>query len=357
MPTLTLESPTVRAAHSAADIRSWIVGELARSMNMNVSSIDPCAPLQSLGVDSLAAIGMSGGLAAFLGRDVPATLMWDYDSIDAIAHALAAEDEDEPELAPATPPGVVKLRAQSTRPPIFCFPGLSGQGDMFALVAAHLAADQPCFGLDVPEVSDDGQPLTTVEQMATIMQHRLRLVQPQGPYHLVGYSLGGFLAYEAAQQLTAAGESVATLAILDTFTPSGRVFRPRWQRLALHAWFLLTRDNRRLRLRDVTKRRAKRARPDNSPSGDRQNTGEVSSLDRRRQAAASYQPRPYCGGLTLLRATQRPRYNVFFKMDSTNGWGPLCRGDVHLIDVPGNHMNLIDASHAPTTAEAIMRGI
>jgi len=341
--------------HSAAEVRSWIVGELAKSMNMNSSSIDPYAPLQSLGVDSLAAIGMTGGLAAFLGRDVPATLMWDYDSIDAIAHALAGPDEDAPEPAPAMPHGVVTLRAQGARSPIFCFPGLSGEAEMFALVAKHLAAEQPCFGLDVPEVGQEGQPLTTVEQMATIMQHRLRLVQPRGPYHLVGYSLGGFLAYEAAQQLTAAGESVASLAILDTFTPSGRVFRPRWQRLAMHAWFQITRDNRRLRLRDWTKRRTRRPKTYNSPSGAPQGAGEVTSVARRKHAAATYQPRPYPGHLTLLRATQRPRYNVFFKMDSTNGWGPLCSGGVHVIDIPGNHMNLIDAAHAPTTAEALMR--
>src|SRR5689334_6688676 len=103
MSTLMLEPSAARDTHSTAEIRAWIVGELAKSMNMNASSIDAYAPLQSLGIDSLAAIGMTGGLAAFLGRDVPATLMWDYDSIDAIAHALAGQDEDAPEPAPAMP--------------------------------------------------------------------------------------------------------------------------------------------------------------------------------------------------------------------------------------------------------------
>src|SRR5215510_2102161 len=40
-------------------------------------------------------------------------------------------------------------------------------------------------------------------------------VQPEGPYFLGGYSFGGIVAFEAAQQLTRQGAEVAFLALLD----------------------------------------------------------------------------------------------------------------------------------------------
>src|SRR4051812_37151689 len=77
-------------------------------MNGAASEVDGGAPFDSRGIDSLAAIGMRGGLAGWLGRDLPATLMWDYASIDAIAAGLAGR-EDAP-ARPATRPGVIDLQ-------------------------------------------------------------------------------------------------------------------------------------------------------------------------------------------------------------------------------------------------------
>ena len=44
----------------------------------------------------------------------------------------------------------------------------------------------------------------------------IRDIQPHGPYRLLGWSLGGVLAHEAAVQLQAAGERVDVVAVLDT---------------------------------------------------------------------------------------------------------------------------------------------
>ena len=52
--------------------------------------------------------------------------------------------------------------------------------------------------------------------MAAYYLHGVREVQPHGPYCLAGYSFGGFVVFEMAQQLHAAGETVALLGLLDT---------------------------------------------------------------------------------------------------------------------------------------------
>ena len=110
--------------------------------------------------------------------------------------------------------------------------------------ASHLGLSQPCYGLTVPGLDGKSEPITKMEDIAAEMVRTLRLLQRKGPYQLAGYSFGGLLAYESARQLVEAGETVSTLAIYDAFAPGGRTPRPLWQRLGLHAYFLLAKTGR-----------------------------------------------------------------------------------------------------------------
>src|SRR4029077_19024829 len=69
--------------------------------------------------------------------------------------------------------------------------------------------------------------METVEAMATRYVEALREVQPEGPYHLGGWSMGGIVAFEMALQLTARGHRVATLAIIDAHAPASAPARQR----------------------------------------------------------------------------------------------------------------------------------
>ena len=53
--------------------------------------------------------------------------------------------------------------------------------------------------------------------MAAWYVKEIRDVQPQGPYLLGGWSMGGLIALEAARQLLAAGQAVALVAMFDTY--------------------------------------------------------------------------------------------------------------------------------------------
>jgi thioesterase domain-containing protein/acyl carrier protein len=362
MPTLApetaipgVESPVARIARPAEEIRAWIVGELSRSLNVHPSTIDTSAPLDSLGVDSLAAIGMAGGLAGWLNRDLPATLMWDYPTIDAIAQGLG--NADAPEKSSARP-GVIDFQPLGDRLPIFFFPGVGGHPVTFAPLAAHLGPEQPCYGLTVPGIKGECTPLTQVEEIAAAMLKNLRRVQARGPYQLAGYSFGGLLAYETARQLADAGESVSMLAIYDMFTPAGRTVRPLWQRLALHAYLLTVRPGRLRYLRD----RWKRLRPSRKPEVtdvERDHTADTDDPNEKivaranSRASANYRPRPYPGSVLVFRATDRGLHNFFFKMDPRGGWGDLAAGGVRVVDLPGSHYNLLDADHAPAAAQRL----
>ncbi len=123
-------------------------------------------------------MGITGELAEWLNRDLPATLMWDYTSIDGICEGLAHQHAAK---AP-TLPGVVNLQPQGARRPLFFFPGLGGHPVTFAGMASHFAPNQPCFGLTVPGLHGEEPPLSRVENIAAAMLKNLR---PSNPAALI----------------------------------------------------------------------------------------------------------------------------------------------------------------------------
>jgi thioesterase domain-containing protein len=69
------------------------------------------------------------------------------------------------------------------------------------------------------DLTDPAHCDTSLEQMARDYRHLIRQVQPQGPYHLLGWSLGGPLAVLVASLLEAEGQTVAFLGLVDSFIP------------------------------------------------------------------------------------------------------------------------------------------
>ncbi|HJX27472.1 MAG TPA: thioesterase domain-containing protein, partial [Thermoanaerobaculia bacterium] len=82
-------------------------------------------------------------------------------------------------------------------------------------LARHLGPEQPLYGLQARGLAGDGEPLRSVEEMAELYIDELLQVQPEGPYQIAGWSLGGLVAFEMARQLREQGMSVALLVILD----------------------------------------------------------------------------------------------------------------------------------------------
>jgi thioesterase domain-containing protein len=111
----------------------------------------------------------------------------------------------------------ISVNADGTLLPIFAITASVDDGYIFRHIAAHSHPEQPFIVLTVPGAANGTSP--TVEELAAIVCRNIRAVRPHGPYLLGGYCFGGLLAFEAAQQLIAAGERVDLLALIDTPTP------------------------------------------------------------------------------------------------------------------------------------------
>ena len=88
------------------------------------------------------------------------------------------------------------MQPGGSRPPFYCIHGADGHVLKFHLLAKHLGSDQPFYGLQARGVNGAAMPRTSIEAMVAAYYDEIRAVQPDGPYYLGGYSLGGLIALE-----------------------------------------------------------------------------------------------------------------------------------------------------------------
>jgi pimeloyl-ACP methyl ester carboxylesterase len=112
---------------------------------------------------------------------------------------------------------LVTIQPGGARPPLFCIHGESGNLLMYRSLARHLGPDQPIYGLQPQGLDGKQVPLARIEDMAARYIGEIQVIQPEGPYFLAGYCMGGTIAFEMAQQLSGQGRRVDLLALLDTY--------------------------------------------------------------------------------------------------------------------------------------------
>src|SRR5262245_29276875 len=160
------------------------------------------------------------GLARHLGQACP----------DAVREAFGASALGEETILSSSLPTahcplptdlVVPLQPEGSRPPCFMVHPPGGIVVCYRALARHLGREQPFYGIRSRGLHDLHNVPDHLEDMAAEYVQAIRSVQPEGPYRLGGWSLGGVVALEMAQQLLAQGQSVALLALLDTSLPSG----------------------------------------------------------------------------------------------------------------------------------------
>ncbi|HEV7667189.1 MAG TPA: thioesterase domain-containing protein [Thermoanaerobaculia bacterium] len=109
------------------------------------------------------------------------------------------------------------LQSGGTRRPWFLIHPVGGSVFCYTDLVRALGPDQPVYGLQAPE--GEGAAPASLEEMASRYLEALRAAQPEGPYRLGGWSMGGVVAYEIARQLAARREEVEQLAVLDVSAP------------------------------------------------------------------------------------------------------------------------------------------
>ena len=163
-----------------------------------------------VGGDSLRAVRLFARIEQTFKRAIPLGALVQSPTIATLARVIS-------EAGANSNPCVVTIQAGSIHPPLFCIPGQTGSVLMFRTLAQSMGPDQPVYGLQPQGLDGKQPPLTRIEDMAANFVTQIQVVQPEGPYILIGYCMGGTIALEIAQQLRRQGKAAGLVAMLDTY--------------------------------------------------------------------------------------------------------------------------------------------
>jgi aspartate racemase len=188
-----------------------------------------------------------------------------------------------------------------------------------------------------------------VQQLAASYVAKIREAQPEGRYALAGVSFGGFLAYEIAQQLRAAGGDVDLLAILDSSWPTA--VRRSKRAFVKNAWGRVVSEG----VVSVIQQAARK-----HLVGDRSHVtlraGAIDLQEQRalafRRVVRAYAARSYDGRVVLFRAANR-EMPAGYEMDPLLGWGDLVTGELQIEDVPGSHLGILEEPNVQELASLL----
>ncbi len=284
------------------------------------------------GGDSSLALQLFNEIAQACDRELPPVTIYQAPTIAALAALLEQ---------PTTPrfPTLVLLKPGAENPPVFIAHGLGGSVMDFFQPVKHIETDHAIYGLQTRGIDGLDEPLARIEEMAEFYLAAIKKLQPRGPYILVGYSLGGLVALEMAQRLSANGEKVALLAMLDAY--------PQFRYLSLGQRLrLIARQGRRglYSLGNLTG-----SAPYQPPAGVLLTPAMQRVRDSAYLALTRYRPQFYPGKIKFVRA----EISSAFPDDAAAVWEPLAQ-IVEVETVPGDHLGII-ATHFENLASVLSR--
>ncbi len=285
------------------------------------------------GGDSLKAITFAMELERALGLELSPTLIYEAPSFSGFCEVL--RECRAPRYAP-----LVLLKAGAGAPPVFIIHGVGGNVVDILPTARRMAYPGAVIGIRARGLARGEVPHSSVEAMAADYLREIKARQPNGPYCLCGYSLGGLVAFEIARQLSESGDEVGFVGLFDTLMSPLR-----WP---LRAWL------------SVIGRRIGRL-PGNLRTAQRDDAslpGLPSALPVRvlRVAAsaliasARYRPGYYCGELTLftpmLREPGLPSLEAIWRKHART---------LSIVETRGAHSTMLSAPNADSTAASLTR--
>ena len=224
---------------------------------------------------------------------------------------------------------LVAIQPHGKSLPLFCVQG----DEANRTLPKHLGPDRPFYAFQ--HQGGDGKriALDRVETIAGHFVDELKQARPHGPYLLCGYSFGGIIAYEMAQQLVAQGASVPLLTLFDTYAPlihaeamqhGAHFYEP------LKAAILHKAVEQRLRKGTLLRGRLR----------------HFHIIDTYDKAVSAYTARPYPGRLSIFKAKDSwGRFDM--------GWHGLANGGLEIETIPGDHFSMIAEPNVAVIAEQL----
>jgi amino acid adenylation domain-containing protein len=170
----------------------------------------------ALGGHSLLAMRLFTEIEKTFGKRLSLATLFQKQTIAELADILYQEQEQPSREWESL---VMIQQGNPTKLPLFCVHAIWGNVLFYRKLVQYLSIEQPVYGLQAQGLDGKRSPLTSISEMASNYIEEMQTIQPQGPYFVGGFSLGGQIAFEIARQLQAQGQEVRLLAVVDSGAP------------------------------------------------------------------------------------------------------------------------------------------
>ncbi|MBW4548499.1 MAG: amino acid adenylation domain-containing protein [Symplocastrum torsivum CPER-KK1] len=315
-----------------------------------------------LGGHSLLAATLWNEIEKVAGKSLPIATLFQSPTIEQLAN-MFREGGGAPSCS-----SLMVIQPGGSKPPLFCIHVLGRGLEFYRPMARYMDPEQPMYGLttEIATLDKKQVPPNRVEDLAAFYIKEMRILQPEGPYHLIGVSFGGEVAFELAQQLLAQGQKVALLVLLDTRTKNAVKYSPSSDRLSvylrnlsqrgpayilekLHEKMKGSQGNLERYCQELQCKFYQSIRHPLPPP-----LLEFTYRKLNTQASQAYVPQVYPGRVTLFRASKHEfEDRINYSLDPEFGWGDLVTGGLEIHQVSGDHLSMLKEPHVQGLAEKL----
>ncbi|KQN34717.1 hypothetical protein ASE92_14125 [Pedobacter sp. Leaf41] len=302
-----------------------------------------------LGGNSLIAVSMMLALEKKIGFRLPLTTLLKYATIETLAQQLTHKVDDKKSQT------IIPIRTGGDKNPVYLIHGSGLNVLLFKSIIATLDKDQPIYGVQAIGLDQDEYVPDSIEGIAARYIEELLQSNPNGPYNIVGYSLGGFIAFEMAKQLKVLGKKIHLLGVVDTDTGRnvskdesqnnlGYFLRRQFKKIPFIASsFTKTPINTIKYQLDITKKRLfKNSEGELDLDWALFSDREKAIYIKYDEALQNYLLKPANLKITLFRVSER----LYFLDDLKHlGWNRFANNGIEVCEIPGDHKTFISAPH------------
>jgi amino acid adenylation domain-containing protein len=325
---------------------------------LNREKIDIFSNFFEIGGHSLIAVRVMNKIEQHTGKKLPLSALFEHSTIEELAKLIDTDREIFSDY-------LVPIKPNGTKPPLFMVHGGGLNILNFKNVITHFDDDQPVYGIQGIGPNGYENWFQTIEEMAARYIESIVKINPTGPYALAGFSFGGVVAFEMARQLEEQGKKVSIIALLDSYVDASYYYptlrQKKWARCydrnyrRLDYLFQMLTSWKAFKLRAKVKKdyilKMYFGKKDDLSEG------EVLALEEFTIASSmvekivdKYHLKPQNFEVDLFRAQD----DLEYKIDTEHmGWKKAALKGVHIHNVPGNHLSIVDPPNDKVLARMV----
>lgn len=342
---------------------------------LGVEEVSATDDFFDLGGHSLIAVQMMAEIKATTGVKLPLSTLLQHSTVRELAGRLNGFNHSGKVSREKVPVAkeqrdfisLISIQEGGKKPPLYLVHGGGLHVLFYQNLVKHLDKDQPIYAFQAKGLNEGEEPLDTIEEMAAHYIQEMLAQNPEGPYNLAGYSLGGLIAWEMTKQLQEMGRKTPLLFLFDAVAKDG--WAGEGSRGTLNKLLKKAGYNLSIMLKDpkatieykshVLKMQMEHLKGKMRTAYRNRNTKEIREdylpygkevFEKSMEAYDKYNLHPLDIQVDLFKAKEQ----MFYLADPKfNGWGQFALKGVKVHEIDGNHLTLFDEPNGSQVAKIV----